>query len=83
VEVIGMTGMVEADAHGNPVAVLHGVLAEPNGTISGGRFLPGQNPVCVTFEIVLEEWLPDAVPAGTIAGAHSAPVSDAMGSARA
>ena len=83
VEVIGMSGMVEADEAGNPVAVLHGALAEPNGAISGGRFLPGQNPVCVTFEIVLEEWLPDAAPAGTVAGARAAPVSDAMGSARA
>lgn len=59
VEVIGMSGMVEADADGTPVAVLHGVLAEPNGAISGGRFVSGHNPVCVTFELVLEEWLPD------------------------
>ncbi|WP_029059585.1 PCC domain-containing protein [Stappia stellulata] len=57
VEVVGMSGEVRPDADGNPVAAVTGVLAEPGGRICGGRFIRGQNPVCVTFEIVLEEWL--------------------------
>lgn len=57
VEVVGLSGEVRSDADGNPVASVTGVLAEPSGRICGGRFLRGQNPVCVTFEIVLEEWL--------------------------
>ena len=48
---------MRSDADGNPVASVTGVLAEPSGRICGGRFLRGQNPVFVTFEIVLEEWL--------------------------
>ncbi|MBL6430589.1 MAG: DUF296 domain-containing protein [Alphaproteobacteria bacterium] len=57
VEVVGLSGEVRSDADGNPVASVTGVLAEPSGRICGGRFVRGQNPVCVTFEIVLEEWL--------------------------
>lgn len=57
VEVVGISGEVRPDADGNPVAHVTGVLAEPSGRICGGRFVRGQNPVCVTFEIVLEEWL--------------------------
>jgi hypothetical protein len=29
------------------------------GPVWGGRFLSGRNSVCITFELVLEEWLPD------------------------
>ncbi|WP_428696554.1 PPC domain-containing DNA-binding protein [Stappia sp.] len=57
VEVVGLAGEVLPDEDGNPVATLVGLLATPDGTVAGGRFVAGQNPVCVTFEIVLEEWL--------------------------
>jgi len=28
--------------------------------VHGGPFVAGANPVCVTFEVTLEEWLPEA-----------------------
>ena len=34
-------------------------VADTDGRVWGGRFVSGRNPVCMTFELVLEEWLPD------------------------
>jgi predicted DNA-binding protein with PD1-like motif len=60
VEVLSVVGEVRSDADGSPDARLSGVVADPQGGIHGGRFVSGRNPVCMTFELVLEEWLPDA-----------------------
>ena len=57
VEVVSLSGEVRPDGAGNPVADITGVVLDPNGRISAGRFVRGQNPVCVTFELTLEEWL--------------------------
>jgi hypothetical protein len=35
------------------------VVADPEGKVYGGPFVLGMNPICVTFEVTLEEWLPD------------------------
>lgn len=59
VEVVSLSGEVRPDAAGNPVANLSGVVLDPAGRVSAGRFVRGQNPVCVTFELTLEEWLVD------------------------
>jgi len=59
IEVVSMSGEVRADASGSPEADLCGMVCTPDGVMTGGRFLRGQNPVCVTFEIALEEWVPD------------------------
>ncbi len=61
VEVVGLSGEIRPDASGNPVASLSGLLCAPDGTMAGGRFVRGQNPVCVTFELVIEEWLVDGI----------------------
>ena len=37
---------------------LTGVVADPEGNVYGGPFVPGLNPICMTFEVTLEEWLP-------------------------
>ena len=39
-------------------ASLSGVVADPEGQVHGGPFVPGANPICMTFEVTLEEWLP-------------------------
>ena len=43
---------------GSLSAALTGVVADPEGNVYGGPFIAGANPVCVTFEVTLEEWLP-------------------------
>lgn len=58
IEVVGMTGEVRPDPSGSPSATVSGVVCAPDGTLTGGRFVRGENPVCVTFELILEEWHP-------------------------
>ena len=43
---------------GPQAAGVSGVVGDPAGKVSAGRFLRGANPVCVTIEAVLEELLP-------------------------
>lgn len=57
IEVVGLSGEIRPDAAGNPVASLNGVVVDPSGRMTGGSFVRGQNPVCVTFEIAVEEWI--------------------------
>jgi hypothetical protein len=40
-------------------AALTGVVADTEGRVYGGPFIAGSNPICMTFEVTLEEWLPD------------------------
>lgn len=60
IEVLAVVGEVRSDADGTPLAALSGTVADRDGRVWGGRFVSGRNPVCMTFELVLEEWLPDA-----------------------
>ena len=58
VEIVSMAGEVRAQDDGTLKARLSGVVADPEGNVHGGVFVAGFNPICVTFEITLEEWLP-------------------------
>jgi hypothetical protein len=58
VEIVSLAGEVRAQPDGSLVASLSGVVADPQGRIHGGPFVPGANPICMTFEVTLEEWLP-------------------------
>lgn len=60
VEVVSIAGEVRTDAKGVIAAALSGVVADTEGRVHGGCFVAGGNTVCVTFEVTLEEWLPDA-----------------------
>ncbi|MEW6255283.1 MAG: PPC domain-containing DNA-binding protein [Pseudomonadota bacterium] len=40
-------------------ALLSGTVSDAQGRVFGGRFVPGGNPVCVTFEVAIEEWITD------------------------
>lgn len=58
VEIVSIAGEVRAKPDGSLTAALSGVVADAEGNIYGGPFLAGSNPICMTFEVTLEEWLP-------------------------
>lgn len=61
VELLTLMGEVRSPT-GAPQASLSATLADPGGRIFAGRLVAGRNPVCITFEITLEEWLADPRP---------------------
>jgi predicted DNA-binding protein with PD1-like motif len=58
VEIVSLAGEVRTQTDGSVRAPLAGVVADRSGTVYGGPFVAGQNLVCMTFEVTLEEWLP-------------------------
>lgn len=59
VEIVSIAGEIRTGADGAVRACLSGVIADPEGAVHGGPFVPGLNPICMTFEVTLEEWLPE------------------------
>lgn len=41
----------------NGVADLRGTISDSSARVYGGRFLRGGNPICITLELVLQEWV--------------------------
>jgi len=62
VEIVSIAGEVRAQPDGTLRASLTGVVADTEGSVYGGPFIAGANPVCMTFEVTLEEWLPAEEP---------------------
>lgn len=60
-EIVSLAGEVRSQADGSLQAALTGVVVDTDGQVFGGPFVAGANPVCVTFEVTLEEWLPETV----------------------
>ena len=58
VEIVSLAGEVRTSDDGAVRASLSGVVADPEGNVYGGPFVAGANPICMTFEVTLEEWLP-------------------------
>ena len=58
VEIVSLAGEVRPGEDGSLRASLTGVVADPEGNVYGGPFIAGLNPICMTFEVTLEEWLP-------------------------
>ncbi|CAN5437755.1 DNA-binding protein [soil metagenome] len=58
VEIVSLAGEVRSQADGSLRASLTGVVADTEGNIHGGPFVAGANPICMTLEVTLEEWLP-------------------------
>ncbi len=58
-EVALTAGRVAPDQDGRPHAQLYGLVSDGDGRPYGGEFARGENPVFVTLELVLQEWLPD------------------------
>lgn len=54
VETLTLAGEVRAGR-----AEVSGTVSDAQGRVFGGRFVPGGNPVCVTFEVAIEEWIAD------------------------
>ncbi|GAB5467254.1 MAG: DNA-binding protein [Rhodospirillales bacterium] len=57
VEILTLGGEVRPDADGRPEAFLTGTVSDSEAHVYGGRFLPDANPICITLELVLQEWL--------------------------
>ncbi len=58
VEIVSIAGEVRTDSDNAIAATLSGVVADTDGSVYGGAFVPGGNTICMTFEVTLEEWLP-------------------------
>lgn len=60
VEILTLAGEVRPDAAGKAEARLTGTISDSKAQVYGGRFLPDANPICITLELVLQEWIPEA-----------------------
>jgi predicted DNA-binding protein with PD1-like motif len=58
IEILTLAGEVRPGAGGAPEADLRGTIADGKAQVYGGRFRRGANPICITLELVLQEWLP-------------------------
>lgn len=58
VEIVSLAGEVRSQEDGSISAALSGVVADTDGNVYGGPFVAGCNPICMTFEVTLEEWIP-------------------------
>lgn len=58
VELVSVAGEVRTLTDGSVSAALTGVVADTQGLVYGGFFTPGENTICMTLEVTLEEWLP-------------------------
>ncbi len=59
IEIVSLAGEIRTKMDGSVEASLTGIVADTDGNVYGGPFLAGSNPICMTFEVTLEEWLPD------------------------
>lgn len=59
IEILTLGGELRPDRHGRTRAHLQGTICDGEARVYGGRFVRGANPVCITLELVLEEWLPE------------------------
>ena len=62
VEIVSLAGEIRLQTDGSLQATLSGVVADPEGNVYGGAFVPGFNPICMTFDVTLVEWLPALAP---------------------
>lgn len=65
-EIVSLAGEVRSHDDGTMQASLTGVVADLSGNVFGGPFVAGANPVCMTFEVTLEEWLPTEASDGQV-----------------
>jgi len=59
IEILTLAGEVRPDSEGRPRADLRGTISEPSAEVHGGAFVRGENPICITLELVLQEWIPE------------------------
>ena len=56
VEILNLNGQIKCNNQEVPEASLYGVVCDQHGDVRAGRFVPGANNVCVTMELIVEEW---------------------------
>ncbi|MCG8357727.1 MAG: DNA-binding protein [Kiloniellales bacterium] len=61
-EIVSLAGDIHPDSEGRPRVELTGSVADQDGQVRGGRFRRGENPICITMELVVQEWIPDEAP---------------------
>ncbi len=59
IEILTLGGEVRPDGDGRPRAHLAGTISDSDARVYGGTFLRGQNTICITLELVLQEWIPE------------------------
>ncbi len=59
IEILTLGGELRPDRQGRPHAYLQGTVSDPDAGVYGGRFVRGANPICMTLELVLQEWIPE------------------------
>jgi len=59
IEILSLQGEIRPDAAGRPRAQLTGTISDSEARVYGGGFIAGANPICITLELVLQEWIPD------------------------
>lgn len=59
IEILTLAGELRPDAEGRPRAFLQGTVSDSDAKVYGGQFLPGANPICITLELILQEWIPE------------------------
>jgi predicted DNA-binding protein with PD1-like motif len=57
IEILTLQGEVRAADDGAPRADIRGSISDAYSRVYGGLFIPGENPVCITLELVLHEWI--------------------------
>ncbi len=58
-EIALLNGEIRPGRDGKPRADLRGLVCDQDGRAIAGRFLHGRNPICITIELVLQEWIPE------------------------
>lgn len=58
IEILTLSGELRSGDDGGIAADLRGTIADGKAQVYGGRFRRGENPICITLELVLQEWLP-------------------------
>lgn len=60
IEILTLAGELRPDENGRARALLQGTISDADAKVYGGTFLRGANPICITLELVLQEWIPEA-----------------------
>lgn len=61
-EIALTAGEVRPDRAGGSRARVYGLVCDAAGQVYGGEFVRGANPIFVTLELVVQEWLPEDGP---------------------
>lgn len=59
VEILSMNGHIRSNREGSTEVELFGMVANNSGDVFAGRFIKGESPVCITIEVMIQEWLPE------------------------